>query len=211
MNKLKEVYEKRVQDAQAEHEAGQQLARAEIAFAARLRSEEEEAEMRDQLIREEQWLDNERRLDEGAKTTRRIQESMDYEQARQQISLGMWKGGSAADQFTGAMYLRERMKSLVREAETTDSADRLDEIHEELAVLQTQFSYAMSLGQLLKDLGSPLQKLQLGSLTSLANRGVNMGERTEMQRPYDKKMDEMVDILQNIEENTRAAEKAIWE
>lgn len=69
----------------------------------------------------------------------------------------------------------------------------------------------MSLGQLLKDLGSPLQKLQLGSLTSLANRGVNMGERTEMQRPYDKKMDEMVDLLQNIEENTRAAEKAIWE
>lgn len=38
-----------------------------------------------------------------------------------------------------------------------------------------------------------------------------MGERTEMQRPYDKKMDEMVDLLQNIEENTRAAEKAIWE
>lgn len=88
---------------------------------------------------------------------------------------------------------------------------KLRQFNEDITALQSEFQHAMMIGQLLKDLGSPLQKLQLGSLTSLANRGVNMGERTEMQRPYDKKMDEMVDLLQNIEENTRAAEKAIWE
>ena len=97
------------------------------------------------------------------------------------------------------------------EALSTDSPQRLEEIQKLITGMQGEFQHAMMMGQLLRDLGSPLQKLQLGSLTSLANRGVNMGERTEMQRPYDKKMDEMVDLLQNIEENTRAAEKAIWE
>ena len=209
--------QRRAETSTEEEEAGKELARAEREFADALIAEERAIEQWhfDSQSNIKAYHDEQRRymatMLQGRESTQDRMQRMSFERDVQMVRLGMWRGANAEDQFKNARRLRTQIMDLNAEALSTDSPKRLEEIQKLITGMQGEFQHAMMMGQLLKDLGSPLQKLQLGSLTSLANRGVNMGERTEMQRPYDKKMDEMVDLLQNIEENTRAAEKAVWE
>ena len=53
---------------------------------------------------------------------------MDFEQEVQMVRLGMWRGGSAADQFKSARGLRAKINGLVEEALTTDNPEKLEEL-----------------------------------------------------------------------------------
>ena len=63
---------------------------------------------------------------------------------------------------------------------------------------------------MLKNLGSPLQRTTLGSLTSLASRGGWMGEHNQM-TSWMKTLDTMADTLKDIERNTQEKERSVWQ
>lgn len=70
----------------------------------------------------------------------------------------------------------------------------------------------MQMAQVLKimQIGQPVNRVDLQGLTSLAGRGGWMGEQYR-QPEYMSTLDKMYDTLKSIDDNTRAAEKSVWQ
>lgn len=123
---------------------------------------------------------------------------------------GQWRTGNMSDYLDKAKSARQRMKTLLGEISTTGDLARVSELQQQYQRESTQFSNAMTVANMLKPEGNPLQRIALENLTSLAGRGGWMGEKYNTDRTFEK-LNEMATSLRNIDDNTREQFKAVYD
>lgn len=131
------------------------------------------------------------------------------EKAQIRKGLGQYRG-TRQDYIKQARDARQQMLSLRDQMRGQTDADKLSRLQKQYAEAGSVFQNMMQLIGMLRPDGDPLQRVNLENLTSLASRGGWMGERNNTTQYFDR-LDKQIDLLRNIDENTRKEEQSIWQ
>lgn len=122
----------------------------------------------------------------------------------------MWNKSTAAEWFSRAAGFRNTITNLMSQASSSEDANEVERLHRDIGDMRQRMFSALAIANALKDPGVRPQRIDLQGLTSLAGRGGWMGEQYR-QPEYMSTLDKMYDTLKSIDDNTRAAEKSVWQ